>query len=162
MTSDEQKGCGAAASSGGGGGGGIPRHGRSLIEAVNRWCESNGTALSVLSLNDRDGEVHLDGCGKTVRIRGFGRDKGRFVALAARGLRAHKSGIVLIGLANFLSAAPVLRAAGRGFGIGLMVHGLKPGEAVSRPKLRPSFRGPRDSRQQLHQDAILLVEPFSS
>jgi hypothetical protein len=105
--------------------GGIPRRGRSPLEAVNRWCQSKGVALRVLSLNDCDGEIPLNGGIKALAVRGFNRSKSWFVARGARGLWAHKSGIGLIGLANFLSAAPVLRAAGRGFGIGLIVHGIE-------------------------------------
>ncbi len=91
------------------GAGGIQAYDRLLVQAAHDVCAARGGSVRVLSLNDDaatpDGVAWDAG---VVSFRGFGRNKLRFAAAAARGVLARPD-VVIVGHVGFAGLARVLR-----------------------------------------------------
>jgi glycosyltransferase involved in cell wall biosynthesis len=105
--------------------GGIPRHGQCLVQYLQEWCRSRDLHVELLSLNDSSGDLGRCGNDTGVMVRGFDCSRLRFAGAGAASVCQAESGILIIGLANFLPIVPLLSAAGKKFRIGLVVHGIE-------------------------------------
>jgi phosphatidylinositol alpha-1,6-mannosyltransferase len=75
--------------------GGVQLAGRLTCRALAEIAPAHGWTLELLSLNDPPGLHEIPGCPHDVQVRGFGRNKFRFVLAALRQAWSARPGIVL-------------------------------------------------------------------
>lgn len=102
--------------------GGIQTHNRTQVQALRRARPDE--PLTALVLNDAPGEVESSEW-RTVRRRGYGRDRLRFVLGALTSAWRQRPERVILGHRNFLPMAPWLRAVATSSQRWLLTYGIE-------------------------------------